>query len=112
MIAIRRILTNTSNLQEIAMTQTIEREKPVPINMRVDTQKRNLIDAAVELLGTDRTSFILDAACKRAEDVIMDRKLFMLSDDAFARFEQALEANPIRSNECLQQLMSRKTRWR
>lgn len=94
------------------MSHTVGREKPVPINMRVDTRKRNLIDAAVELLGTDRTSFILDAACKRAEDVIMDRKLFMLSDDAFARFEAALEANPIRSNKCLHELLERPTRWR
>lgn len=89
----------------------LEREKPAPINMRVDIKKRNLIDAAVELLGTDRTSFILDAACKRAEDVIMDRQLFMLSDDAFARFEEALEANPIRSNKCLHDLLNRKPRW-
>lgn len=92
-------------------TQILEREKPVPINMRVDTKKRSLIDAAVELLGTDRTSFILDAACKRAEDVIMDRQLFILSDEAFDRFEQALDANSIRSNKCLQKLMSRPTRW-
>ncbi len=94
------------------MTLDIQREKPAPINMRVDAKKRKLIDAAVELLGTDRTSFILDAACSRAEDIIMDRRLFLLDNDAFARFEEALEANPIRSNECLHQLMARKTRWR
>lgn len=93
------------------MTKTLERGKPVPINMRVDTKKRNLIDTAVELLGTDRTSFILDAACKRAEEVIMDRRLFMLSEEAFDQFEKALDANPVRSNECLQKLMSRPRRW-
>lgn len=91
--------------------QVLEREKPVPINMRVDTKKRSLIDAAVELLGTDRTSFILDAACKRAEEVIMDRRVFILSDEAFDRFEQALEDNPLRSNKCLQNLMSKPDPW-
>jgi len=91
--------------------QLIERGKPVPINMRVDTKKRSLIDAAVELLGTDRTSFILDAACKRAEEVILDRQLFILSDEAFDRFEQALENNPMRSNKCLQKLMSTPDPW-
>lgn len=89
----------------------IERDKPVPINMRVDTKKRSLIDAAVELLGTDRTSFILDAACKRAEEVIMDRQLFILSDEAFDRFEQALEENPLRRNKCLEKLMSKPSPW-
>ncbi|WP_201170361.1 type II toxin-antitoxin system TacA family antitoxin [Pseudomonas sp. S31] len=91
--------------------QIIEREKPVPINMRVDTKKRSLIDAAVELLGTDRTSFILDAACKRAEEVIMDRQLFLLSDEAFDRFEKALDENPLRDNKCLQKLMSKPSPW-
>lgn len=91
--------------------QIIERDRPVPINMRVDTKKRSLIDAAVELLGTDRTSFILDAACKRAEEVIMDRQLFLLSDDAFDRFEKALEENPLRDNKCLQKLMSKPAPW-
>jgi len=88
-----------------------EREKPVPINMRVDTRKRSLIDAAVELLGTDRTSFILDAACRRAEEVIMDRQLFLLSDEAFDRFEQALEHNALKDNKCLQKLMSKPAPW-
>ncbi len=91
--------------------QIKERDKPVPINMRVDTRKRSLIDAAVELLGTDRTSFILDAACKRAEEVIMDRQLFLLSDEAFDRFEQALEQNALRDNTCLQKLMSKPAPW-
>lgn len=91
--------------------QIIERNRPVPINMRVDTKKRSLIDAAVELLGTDRTSFILDAACKRAEEVIMDRQLFLLSEEAFDRFEKALEDNPLRDNKCLQKLMSKPAPW-
>ena len=91
--------------------QIIERDRPVPINMRVDTKKRSLIDAAVELLGTDRTSFILDAACKRAEEVIMDRQLFLLSEEAFDRFEKALEDNPLRDNKCLRKLMSKPAPW-
>ncbi|MCE5989736.1 DUF1778 domain-containing protein [Pseudomonas sp. LM20] len=91
--------------------QTNEREKPVPINMRVDIRKRSLIDAAVELLGTDRTSFIVDAACKRAEEVIMDRQLFLLGDEAFDRFEQALEQNALKDNKCLQKLMSKPAPW-
>lgn len=91
--------------------QLTEREKPVPINMRVDTKKRSLIDAAVELLGTDRTSFILDAACKRAEEVIMDRQIFLLGDDAFDRFEKALEDNSIGNNKCLEKLMSKPDPW-
>ncbi|MBV4533287.1 DUF1778 domain-containing protein [Pseudomonas sp. SWRI107] len=85
--------------------------KPVSINMRADSKRRDLIDAAAEILSVDRTSFILNAACQRAEEVILDRKLFLLSDEAFDRFEKALDANPIRSNECVKKLLARPKPW-
>lgn len=88
-----------------------EKSKPVPINMRTDEKKRNLIDMAAAMLGRDRTSFILDAACQKAEEVILDKRLFLLDDTAFDSFEQALEANPIRGNECLLHLLRRPKRW-
>ncbi|MFF7706163.1 DUF1778 domain-containing protein [Pseudomonas sp. NPDC007930] len=90
----------------------IPREKPVSLNMRVDAKKRSLIDAAVQILGVDRTSFILDAACRKAEDVLLDRRLFVLDDEAFERFEQALDANPLRTNEKLQALLQRPKPWK
>jgi len=87
------------------------KEKPVPINMRADIKKRNLIDIAAALSGRDRTSFILEAACQKAEEVILDRRLFVLDEDAFDSFEQALESNPVRGNQCLQKLLARPKRW-
>lgn len=95
------------------MTMTVEKtvEKPVAINMRADAKRRDLIDAAAEIMSVDRTSFILEAACKRAEEVILDRKLFLLSDEAFDRFEQALTANSLRSNECVKNLLARPRPW-
>jgi len=91
--------------------QINEGDKPVPINMRVDTKRRSLIDAAVELRETDRTSFILDAACRRAEEVIMDRQVYLLSDEAFERFEQALVQNALKDNKCLEKVMSKPAPW-
>nr|WP_314875352.1 DUF1778 domain-containing protein [uncultured Pseudomonas sp.] len=82
------------------------------LNIRVDVQTRDLIDAAVDVLKMDRTSFILDAASKRAQEVIMDQQVFRLSDEAFDRFEEALSAKPLSENQCLQTLLNRKTRWR
>jgi uncharacterized protein (DUF1778 family) len=94
----------------VAMTESLK-SKPVPIKMRTDEKKRNLIDMAAAMLGRDRTSFILDAACQKAEEVILDKRLFLLDDVAFDAFEQAMEANPIRGNECLRQLLERPKRW-
>lgn len=89
-----------------------DKSKSVPINMRVDFKKRDLIDVAAAISGSDRTSFILDAACKKAEEVILDQRSFVLADDDFDAFEQALQSNPARSNECLRQLLERPPRWR
>lgn len=79
--------------------------------MRVDFAKKNLIDSAVEALGTDRTAFILDAACRKAEEILLDRRLFLLDDEAYAEFEKALEAKPLRTNECLINFLNEKPRW-
>ncbi|MDP9709836.1 UNVERIFIED_ORG: uncharacterized protein (DUF1778 family) [Pseudomonas fluorescens] len=94
-----------------AESAAAEKTKPVPINMRVDFRKRDLIDVAAAMSGSDRTSFILDAACKKAEEVILDQRLFVLADDDFDAFEQALQNNPVRSNKCLEKLLQRPSRW-
>lgn len=83
----------------------------VAINMRVDSTKRNLIDMAAAMLGSDRTSFIVNAACKQAEDVILDKRLFFLSNSEFDAFERALESNPIGDNPWLTRLLARPKRW-
>lgn len=88
-----------------------EKTKSVPLNMRVDFKKRDLIDVAAAISGSDRTSFILDAACKKAEQVILDQRLFVLADDDFDAFEQALQNNPVRNNKCVQKLLNRPSRW-
>ena len=74
-------------------TQKDVTEKPVAINMRVDSSKRNLIDMAATMLGSDRTSFILDAACRQAEEVILDKRMFLIDNSAFDAFERALETH-------------------
>ena len=92
-------------------TQKDVTEKPVAINMRVDSSKRNLIDMAATMLGSDRTSLILDAACRHAEDVILDKRMFLIDNSAFDAFERALENNPIGDNKCLINLLERPNRW-
>lgn len=91
--------------------KTAATERTVPINMRVDIRKRDLIDMAVAISGSDRTSFILDAACKKAEEVILNQRLFSLADSEVDAFEQALQLNSIQTNECLRQLLERPSRW-
>jgi uncharacterized protein (DUF1778 family) len=91
--------------------KTAATEKTVPIYVRVDIRKRDLIDMAVAISGGDRTSFILDAACKKAEEVILNQRLFSLADSEVDAFEQALQLNSLQTNECLRQLLERPSRW-
>lgn len=78
--------------------------------MRVDTAKRNLIDMAAALLGSDRTRFIVDAACRHAEEVLLDKRMFLVDSTAFDAFEAALESNPLGDNAYLMKLMQRPKR--
>lgn len=88
-----------------------EKAKPVAINMRADSKKRDLIDMAAALSGSDRTSFILDAACKRAEEVILDQRVFVLEEADFDAFENALQSTPLKTNDRLRALLERPSRW-
>jgi uncharacterized protein (DUF1778 family) len=92
------------------MSQLQAREKLLPLNMRVESRKRNLIDMAVAELGGDRTSFIVEAACRRAEEVLLDKRVFVLDTESFDAFERALE-QPIEENQCVMQLLNTPAPW-
>ena len=80
------------------------------VNLRVEANKRNLIDTAASLSGKTRTEFILDAAYKAAEEALLDRRLFILSDEEWEAFNNALDAPP-KENEKLAKLLKAKTPW-
>ena len=68
--------------------------RDVTINLRAKSEQRELIDRAAGLLGRNRTEFILDVACREADNVLLDRRLFFLDGEAHGRFMAALDAPP------------------
>ena len=56
------------------------------INLRASEASRALIDRAAEALGKDRTEFMLEAATRDAQSVLLDRRFFQLDEAAFQRF--------------------------
>ena len=80
------------------------------INVRVSRAVRDLIDSAATVLGKTRTDFIVESARKQAVDVLLDQRLFTLSEAQHAAFLQALEAAPA-PNDKLKRLMSSKAPW-
>lgn len=92
-------------------TSTDPIEKTSAISMRIASNRKNLIDYAAKLVGNDRTTFILDSATTRAEEVILNKRLYILNDQDFDEFEQALETNTMENNQCLIKLLQRPKRW-
>ena len=56
------------------------------INLRALPEQRDLIDHAASLLGKNRSDFMLEAACDRAQAVVLDQVFFSLDADKFKQF--------------------------
>jgi uncharacterized protein (DUF1778 family) len=80
------------------------------INIRIEEERRTLIDRAAAAAGKDRTQFVLDAATREATTVLLDQRYFQLDTDAFAKFNAALDAPPA-ENPRLRALLSRNAPW-
>ena len=61
------------------------RRKSLPrnINLRVKPHTRSLIDRACAITDKTVTEFVLDAVCREAEGVLLDRRLFNLDATAY-----------------------------
>ncbi|MBK1724822.1 type II toxin-antitoxin system TacA family antitoxin [Thiocystis violacea] len=80
------------------------------INVRARRRQRDLIDQAAAVLGKTRSEFVLESACRAAEDVLLDQRFFTLDAEAFAQFQAQLDAPPS-ENSKLRQLMATKAPW-
>ncbi len=81
------------------------------INLRAQPEQRELIDQAARLLGKNRSDFMLEAACERAQAVLLDQVLFSLDEERFKQFSAMLDAPPA-GNQGLERLMTVKAPWR
>ncbi len=84
--------------------------RSAPINIRARQIQRDLIDKAANILNKNRSDFMLDASCQKAEDVLLDQKLFFLNNDQFEQFERALK-EPVSGNRQIRELLNRKAPW-
>jgi uncharacterized protein (DUF1778 family) len=74
------------------------------INLRVTLGQKSLIDRAAQALGRSRSAFILETACREAENILLDRRYFVLPDEEFKRFAAMLDKPPA-SNPRLARLL-------
>ena len=91
----------------MALTQ---RKEAVSINIRARVQQRDLIDQAAERLGRSRSDFMLAAACREAEDVLLDQAFFTVNAGTFAKFQAMLD-RPLPPTDKLRRLLKTKAPW-
>lgn len=80
------------------------------INLRARPEQREIIDQAAQLLGKNRSDFMLEAACDRAQSVLLDQVFFRLDAAKFRQFVKLLDAPPV-SNPGLERLMAVRPPW-
>jgi uncharacterized protein (DUF1778 family) len=61
-------------------------------------------------LGKNRSDFMLEAACERAQSVLLDQVFFRLDADKFDQFVALLDAPP-QPNPGLERLLAVKAPW-
>jgi len=87
-----------------------EKSRRDTLNLRIKPELRGLIDRAAELMGKNRTDFVLNAARQAAEDALLDRTVFTVSPKAYAEFLARLDAPP-RPNARLRRSMQTAAPW-
>lgn len=61
------------------------------LHLRMDPEQKALLEAASQAAGASMSVFVLKAATEAAADVLADRRVFVLDQDAWRVFDEALE---------------------
>ena len=80
------------------------------INLRALPEQRDLIDRAATRLGKNRSDFMLEAACDKAQAVVLDQVFFSLNTAKFQQFTAMLDTPP-GHNPGLERLMAVTAPW-
>ncbi len=84
--------------------------RSVTINLRATEAWRALVDHAASLTEKTRTDFIIEATRRKAEDVLLDQRHFVLNERDYRAFMDILDQPPPPNDE-LKDLMRRKAPW-
>jgi uncharacterized protein (DUF1778 family) len=88
-------------------SETIKKEK---LNMRINSEDRAFIDRAAKIRGKNRSEFILNAARREAEEVILEQTAIKISLETYTAFLQRLDQAPS-LNQRLMKTMQTKAVW-
>ncbi len=103
--------TNTINHSDVMQQQVTTAE--VNIHLRARTQDRNIIDQAAELVGANRSQFMLGSALKEAKNILLDQSTIHVDTEAFQKVMDWMDA-PITPSEVqgMKRILDPKLPWK
>jgi uncharacterized protein (DUF1778 family) len=75
------------------------------LHLRVDAEQKALLEAASRAAGASVSTFVLKAATEAAADLLADRRVFVLDEEAWQVFDEAL-ARPAQDVAGLRELLT------
>jgi uncharacterized protein (DUF1778 family) len=86
------------------------RLKTSTIQLRAKEAERDLIDRAAEVVGKNRSEFIIESSLSEAQKVLLDQTSFQLSVAEWKALNAILDA-PAKKNPKLEKLMKQSAPW-
>mgnify|MGYP000087576186 CR=1 FL=1 len=80
------------------------------IQIRASAATKAILNRAAALRGQKLSEFMLDSARVRAEETVLDQRLFALDDEAYKSFLAMLDT-PTKPGTALRTRMKRKPAW-
>ena len=88
--------------------QTERGQRGTRLNLRTSSHQQQLIRRAAAVLDKSVTDFVLDSATAAAEQILADRRWFMLDEERWEQFQALLDA-PITNTPKLRSLLTQPT---
>lgn len=80
------------------------------VGLRTTPEQETVLRRAADVAHKSLTNFILDSACRAAEQTLLDQRLFMVSDEQYQALIDLLDS-PAQDNPGLRDLFSRPAPW-
>jgi uncharacterized protein (DUF1778 family) len=93
-----------------ASSRRLSPSQRASLNLRIKPELRGLIDRAAQVTGKNRTDFVLEAARRAAEEALLERAVYTVSSEVYAKFLALLDAKP-RPNARLRRTMRTPAPW-
>ena len=84
--------------------------KEESIQIRASAETKAILNRAATIRGQKLSEFMLESARQKAEETILDQRIFFLDPDAHEEFLKLLD-NPPEPDEALKKRFSRKRAW-